>query len=111
MDRLFDGNYHCSCGKTFRIDQQAEYLEHSKYCECKKLIEEKDKRIQVLEASLADVKNQVEQVRKETAQDIIDIIERLCPVCAVLSEYNTPMIQELTGCRSYMAVKSKYGIK
>ena len=29
-----------------------------------------EKRIQVLEASLADVKNQVEQVRKETARDI-----------------------------------------
>ncbi len=74
-------------------------------------VEQSEKRIAVLEASLADVKNQCEQVRKETAQDIIDIIERLCPVCAVLSEYNTPMIQELTGCRSYMAVKSKYGIK
>ncbi len=35
-----------------------------------KLIEEKDKRIQVLEASLADVKNQVERVKKETARDI-----------------------------------------
>ena len=29
------------------------------------------KRIQVLEASLNDVKNQVEQVRKETAEDIL----------------------------------------
>jgi hypothetical protein len=26
LERFFDGNYHCSCGKTFRIDQQAEYL-------------------------------------------------------------------------------------
>jgi hypothetical protein len=35
-----------------------------------KLTEERDKRIQVLESSLADVKNQVEQVRKETFNEV-----------------------------------------
>jgi predicted RNase H-like nuclease (RuvC/YqgF family) len=34
-------------------------------------VEQSEKRIAVLEASLNDVKNQVEQVRKETAEDIL----------------------------------------
>ena len=56
------------------------------------------------------LKGYTDKARKETAKEIFEIIERLCPVCAVLSDYNTPIIQELTECRSYKALKQKYGV-
>jgi hypothetical protein len=57
------------------------------------------------------LKGYTDKARKETAKEIFEIIERLSPVCAVLNDCNTPFIQELTECRSYKALKQKYGVK
>jgi predicted nucleic acid-binding Zn-ribbon protein len=60
----------------------------------------------VLEASLADVKNQVEQARKETAQDMFNWLEA-SEVSTQVDNYRkfTMWVED------YNDIKSKYGIK
>jgi chromosome segregation ATPase len=67
---------------------------------------EMEVKIQVLEASLADVKNQVEQARKETTQDMFNWLEE-SEVTTQVDNYRkfTMWVED------YNDIKSKYGIK
>jgi hypothetical protein len=64
------------------------------------------KRIQVLEASLNDVKNQVEQVRKETAEDIFKLLDKNGD-----RGYYDNLFTIGLQFTEYKDLKSKYGIK
>jgi predicted RNase H-like nuclease (RuvC/YqgF family) len=69
-------------------------------------VEQSEKRIAVLEASLADVKNQFEQVIKETARDMFNWLEE-SEVTTQVDNYRkfTMWVED------YNDIKSKYGIK
>ncbi len=51
-----------------------------------------------------------EEVRKETAREILMLLGRLSPVCAVMS-IGIPVIKDLSETVTWKNLKSKYGIE